>query len=390
MGLIANPSVLFITIWTLIVTLYSAKLLTIYDSLKFETFLLISLNIAVALALLLFSYTRERVPKYTKTRAVEELKSFLIPKLGNVRIYINYSLSLYVLISVLDIYYSQGLPLLWVLGGSSLSYVDFGIPTFHGLANSIVFFLASFLTLLTVLKVKDYKVLLFLLFLYQVLILSRGTIVVMSVQMLAVIFFTTRFNFLKSFFLVAFLVIFVVGFGMLGDIRQGGANPYYGFVTEEYLELFRSIPSGFLWFYIYFTSGLNNLNFNIGTIEHNYLPVYTFAKLIPSIVYNITGIEKSVDAIVFVNAGLNVSTVYSAFYSDFGVSAFLLVMIVQVVASINYSQAKAGNVFALLKYIVAYQAIFLSFFIDTFFYLPFLFQYVIIYFLKTFLRVKAA
>lgn len=209
----------------------------------------------------------------------------------------------------------------------------------------------------------------------------------MTAQMLAVWLFLSRMTFFRSIKFLVFFVVFIVGFGELGDLRQG-ANPYFGLVVDDWKDFFNSSPSGFLWFYVYLTSGLNNLNFNIELIEPSYTPLYTFAKLLPSVIYNFLGMEKVVDAFVFVNAGLNVSTIYSAFYSDFGLLSFLLVMIIQIIASYQYNLARKGNIYGLLSYVIAYQAILLSFFIDTFFYIPFLFQFVIIYFLKVSLRAK--
>jgi oligosaccharide repeat unit polymerase len=341
----------------------------------------------VAIILLLMRVVHYYPNKKNSSTLNFELKQFLNSRQRKIKKYIKYLLLIYILIAILDVFYSRGVPIIWALTGSSRSYVDFGVPTLHGIANSIVFFLASLLTLLTILKVKNYKGILFALIVYQVLILSRGTIIVMTVQMLAVFLFISRMGFLKNIGIVVFLLVFVVAFGMLGDLRQG-ANPYYGLLTDEWKELFNSLPSGFLWAYIYVSSGLNNLNFNVGIIEPSYIPVYTFAKLVPSIIYNFFSIEKVVDTFTFVNAGLNVSTIYSAFYSDFGILSFLLVMVIQLVASNKYNLARKGNIYSLLSYVVAYQAIFLSFFIDTFFYIPFLFQFVIVYFFKVALRAK--
>lgn len=382
MSILANPNIIFVVIWSLVLALYSARFVDIYGEVRAETVFLISLNILVSIILFLWSKLTLRSRRRSKVSLKMALAVFLSSKIRAIRRCIKYLLSIYILIAVLDIIYSKGIPLVWALTGSARTYVDFGIPTLHGLANSIAFFLASFLTLLATLKVKNYKTVLVVLFVYQILILSRGTIIVMTVQILAVILFFSKFSFLKNIGLMAFLLLFIVGFGILGDVRQGGINPYYQFLNDEWIIFFNSIPSGFLWFYMYLTSGFNNLNLNMGSIDHSYLPVYTFAKLIPSAIYSLFDAEKTVDTFLFVHNGLNVSTIYSASYSDFGVASFLLVMIIQIVASYNYNLARAGSLYGLLSYVIVYQAIFLSFFIDTFFYMPFLFQFVIVFYLK--------
>lgn len=387
MGILANPNILFITIWSLVLALYSLQCLTIYDVLKSEVIFLIFINIFVSVMLLLIRLAGYKSCKKNPARLGFELKLFLISNRYKIKRYVRYLLIIYVFIAILDILYSRGIPSIWALTGSVRSYVDFGIPTIHGIANSIVFFLSSLLTMLTILKVKNYKNILLVLIIYQVLILSRGTIIVMSVQILAVFLFLSRMRVLKSLGMIAYLFLLIVAFGILGDLRQG-ANPYYGLLSDDWEDVFQSLPSGFLWGYVYLTSGLNNLNFNMGLIEPSYMPVYTFAKLVPSVTYNFLGIEKVVDTFTFVNAGLNVSTIYSAFYSDFALPSFLLVMVIQLIASNKYNSARKGSVYGLLCYVIAYQAIFLSFFIDTFFYIPFLFQFVIIYFFRVTLRAK--
>ena len=133
-----------------------------------------------------------------------------------------------------------------------------------------------------------------------------------------------------------------------------------------------------MWVYVYLVSGFNNQLFNASLIEPTYLPVYTFAKMVPSVVYNLLGIEKAVDSFEFVNAGLNVSTIYSGFYSDFGLFAFVPVFIIQLMATVTYMRALGGSVYDLLAFSVCYQAIVFSPFIDTFFYLPFIAQFLIV------------
>lgn len=382
MGLLANPSWLFIFVWTLILYLYSMQPLNIYSDLHLTTVGLIFTNIVIA-TILLIAF---RI-KYCRVALLDNFKKFLNYNFYKIKKFASFSLSLYVCISILDIVFSKGLPLIWALTGDTRLYVDFGIPTLHGLANSILFFLSSFLLLLTLLKVKSYKTTLFFLFIYQILILSRGCLIVMTVQMLSIYFFLYKGSVKKSVFFIIFIILFVIGFGLLGDLRSGD-NPYYKFLHQDWIIFFGALPSGFLWVYVYLTSGLNNLNFNMDLIEPVYLPVYTFAKLVPTILYSYFGIEKLVDNYIFVNESLNVSTIYSAFYSDWGFLAFIPISFIQCVASISFYFARKGNVYALLSYTVSFQAIALSFFIDTFFYIPFLFQFTIIYLLKVYLNVK--
>lgn len=381
MNILSNPGVLFILIWGCILSLYSWQALSIYEPPKTEALFIVFVNVFLAIMLSIVFRAHK------KRDFVELSRSYLQLHIKRISKFVNILLLIYIVILLLDVYYSRGIPIVWALTGDAKTYVDYGIPTIHGLSNSICFFLSSFLLAMTLLNVRKYWLVLFLLFAYQLSILSRGTIIVMVVQMLCVFLFFYRVSFIQKTLLGVFIFGFIVLFGILGDLRQGG-NPYYGFLVPEWQSFFETMPSGFMWFYVYFTSGFNNFSYNTEIVEPLYLPIYTFAKLLPSVFYSIMGIEKAVDAYEFVNNGLNVSTIYSAFYTDFGVFSFLLVGIIQLIASIYYYKAKQGNFIAFLCYAVAFQAIFLSFFIDTFFYLPFLFQFLIIYFLKGYLGEK--
>jgi oligosaccharide repeat unit polymerase len=381
---LANPNVLFVFIWTSVLFLYSLRILNVYDELNLLTIALIMTNVCISLILIVLFKARYR-------RHVLEncLRDFTTINRMKINRFIKVILAIYVFISILDICFSGGVPLYWALSGDSRQYIDFGIPTLHGIANSILFFSASLLFFLTKVnnKCKQVKFILWVLFLYQIVILSRGTIIVMVVQMLGIYLFFYKGSIKKILMMLLFFSGFIIGFGYLGDIRQGG-NPYYGFLADEWKGFFDAMPSGSLWGYVYFTSGLNNLNFNMDIVEPVYFPVYTFAKLIPSVFYSLLGIDKAVDSYTFVEAGLNVSTIYSAFYSDFGYLAFGLVAVIQLIASYSYCRARRGSLYALLAYTIAFQAVFLSFFIDTFFYIPFLFQFFIIFLLKGYLREK--
>jgi len=204
---------------------------------------------------------------------------------------------------------------------------------------------------------------------------------VMGVQSLCVVMLLSRSGIL-SMWKYAILAIFVIiGFGYFGDLRQT-YNPFIPLVNDEWRSFFENIPSGFLWVYIYFTSGYNNLIFNVDLINPTYFPYYSLAKLVPSVVYNLLGVTKTLDGFEFVNENLNVSTIYASFYSDFGILAFFPVFFIQGLAVYFYKRAWRGDFFSLLKYSIVFQAIIFSPFIDTFFYLPFIVQFLFIKYLK--------
>lgn len=369
--MIINPSALFIFIWGLLIWLFSLGVLDLNVAYSFEALAVICVNLLSAITL--YFLFPGRAAGFNFKIATQKI---LMRREKVTKFWVSLFYS-YCIISFLDVIYSGGFPLIWKLTGDPRDYVDFGIPTLHGLANAIVFFLASFGIILIRLKFFRINWLVLLLFIWQVLIFSRGTIMVMIVQMTLVYLMISKRSIIRLFFVSISGFLVIVVFGLLGDLRQG-ANPYFGFVVSEWQAFFEMMPSGFLWFYVYFVSGFNNFLYNAALIDPSYFPIFTFAKLIPSVVYNFLGIDKAVDSFDFVNSGLNVSTIYSGFYSDFGFFAFLPVFFIQFLASYSFSRAQSGNVLHLLSFSICCQAIIFSPFIDTFFYLPFICQFLLI------------
>jgi oligosaccharide repeat unit polymerase len=376
MNIFSNPNFLYIFIWSCLLIFQSFEITNNYINSNIVGFGIIGVNLFFAVLLQIIFIRRGHV--YDIRR---DLVDFLDEKLQKINHVIKWFLGIYFILSVLDVIYSGGFPIYWILTGSEKLYVDFGVPTLHGVANGIIFFLFTLLILLETLGFKKFRLILILLFSWQILILSRGVIMVIGAQSLCVILLLSQARLTKIWRYIIFTFFVIIGFGYFGDLRQG-YNPYIGLVNDNWVSVFENLPSGFLWVYVYLTSGYNNFVYNIDLITPTYFPYFSLAKLVPSVVYNVFGIEKSIDMFEFVNSGLNVSTIYSGFYSDFGILAFLPVCIIQFLAIGYYCKAKSADMFSLLKYCVLFQAIVFSPFIDTFFYLPFIVQFIFIRYLQ--------
>jgi len=188
--------------------------------------------------------------------------------------------------------------------------------------------------------------------------------------------------------LSAFAAVFL--FGYVGDLRQT-ENPFFYLVKPDFVEFFSAMPSGFLWFYVYLTSGMSNLFYNIETVEPAYSFGYSFYNMLPSAVKIWLGLEGRNDLFVFVDNNLNAATFYSGYISDFGVlGAFFIATIVQFFCCVAYVLAKKGKPWGVLSYAVAFQILIFSIFYDLFFILPVLFQFVlaVTYFLACRLRFR--
>jgi oligosaccharide repeat unit polymerase len=374
---IANPNILFILIWVSVIYLHSLHTLDIYLDINHLNISFIYINIIFAFFLLLYQLIYLKDHNYTEIIKRKIKKNYTL-----IDAYIKKLLIVYFIISLLDIIYSSGIPIFWTYMGIDKDYTLYGIPTLHGLANGIVFFTLSLMySFKLLLKDNKYNKYIVLIFLWQILILSRGVIMVSTIQLLCLYLLFTKQT--KSKWVIISFVIFslILAFGYLGDIRQG-SNPYYGLLKDSWLDLFQTLPSGFLWVYVYFTSGFNNLIYNTNIIYPNYLPYYSFSKLLPSIFYNLIGIAKSSDAFEFVKAGLNVSTIYAGFYSDYGYLCFIPVLLIQYLSFKFYRGAISGSLSDSISYAVFFQAILLSFFTDTILYLPFIVQFYFTFKLK--------
>lgn len=382
MNIFANPNFIFVFVWGCLIFFHSLEITNNYVSPDVVALAIVGVNLFAALLLQLGV---NHMKFHHVVDIQERLIIFITPRLPAINKVINLFLLIYFLISVMDVIYSGGFPMMWVLTGSEKLYVDFGIPTVHGLANGMVFFLCTLLTVLQLLGLKKCKWILFAILSWQILIFSRGVVMVVGAQSLCVILLMSRTGISTIWKYAIFSFLIIIGFGYLGDLRQN-SNPYIGLVNDNWVSIVENLPSGFLWIYVYLTSGFNNFIFNIDLVTPEYFPYFSFSKLVPSIVYNLLGVDKSIDTFEFVNSGLNVSTIYSSFYSDFGVFAFSPVLLIQCFAIYYYCKAKNADVFALLKYCVLFQAIVFSPFIDTLFYLPFIVQFAFIKYLEVKIR----
>lgn len=305
------------------------------------------------------------------------------------KIYFRTLLLLWFLGTCFEVYAQRGFPLYWNFVGDGRLYTDFGIPSFHGIMN------AMYLQAVTVLAYiyfgkpkKTYIIIMFLLFCWPVMMLGRGIFLSAIIQLVAVFLLTRRLT-SRAFLAIALsalLSIFI--FGYLGDLRQT-ENPFFYLVKADYKDLFSSLPSGFLWFYIYLTSGMSNLFYNIDTLEPAYTFGYSFYNMLPSAVKIWMGLEGRNDLFVFVDNNLNAATFYSGYLSDFGVmGAFFLAMFVQFCCCYAYALAKRGHPWGVFAYAVAFQILIFSIFYDLFFILPVLFQFVLVFFYYCSCRLK--
>ncbi|NWC95264.1 MULTISPECIES: O-antigen polymerase [unclassified Pseudomonas] len=272
----------------------------------------------------------------------------------------------------------RGFPLYWNYIGDGRLYTDFGIPSFHGIMNAMYLQVVTVLAYLYFLRPRFRYVLLILLLLcWPVMMLGRGILLSAIIQIVAVFFLmrTLGLRVIITLLISAITAIFL--FGYVGDLRQV-LNPFAYLVSPGYVDFFSALPSGFLWFYVYLTSGTSNLFYNVELVEPAYSFGYSVYNLIPSALKVWFGFDQRSDLFVFVDGNLNAATFYSGFVSDFGsIGAFLIVFFIQFCCCLTYVIAKKGRPWGIFAYAVAFQILIFSIFYDMFFLLPILFQFVL-------------
>ena len=160
-------------------------------------------------------------------------------------------------LTLIEVVFSGGVPLLWLLRGANKDYTKFGLPVIHVFAGSLIGVLGATNVALYLLRGGRRRLAIpaFHL-LWGVVIVSRGLIMVTLLEY-GILWACLRGIRPKVIFrgMVA-AVLMVLMFGYLGDMRGVGQFRKVARPTENYPEW---LPSGVLWLYIYISSPLQNL-----------------------------------------------------------------------------------------------------------------------------------
>jgi len=320
----------------------------------------------------------------------------LRPKLSSISLQIRKKLHHYTVISnkiwisgfLLEAILQKGFPLLWILIGDGRTYADFGFSSIHGFLTS--FYLFSLLTtflLFILTKNKKYLKYTLLFFLYPILAVNRGILILGLAQLFAVFLFFNGLNF-KNFIKIIISFFFIIYvFGLLGQLRIGKKNVdiFYELISDDHKELFvEKLPIGFSWSYIYFTASLDNVNENIDKIVPNYSPKTILSTLIPSIVSK--KIFKTIDnyedryIMKMTNPLINTFTYFAPYLLDFGIAGALIILsFIQFIINYIYIRSREGDFKYQLIYPVFLSSILLSIFTDYLFNLVIIMEIIILY-----------
>ena len=366
-----HPTVLFVLIWGGVGLLYFAHLsdLLIFRggllvqvlTIIVAPFMVVSLGVLGCSALLGRAFVAT-----TKPRQVPFL-SALEPRLAKL-------FRVWLILSLLEIAASGGVPIVWALQGSPKTYFDFGIPTIHGLLNSLIQALAlARVTMYILTRRKVHLLVPAFVIVWSIIVMTRNMMVVVLLESTLVWLSFYKVRAMTVLRIACALVVLVLAFGLIGDARN--ANVDIRALAQPTDDLPEWMPSGVLWAYIYVTTPINNLINTMQTkapLKDALFPNTTallFPTVVRELIYGVTQDHFSGNLVV---DQLNVSTAYTSPFQDYGVPGMLAYTII--IASVSAFAWRKEGLENVLIYAVFAQCLVLSMFFNHFFSLPIISQ----------------
>jgi oligosaccharide repeat unit polymerase len=370
--MLLNPAFMYAATWMLVLFSYSLRLSHLLDPLRPATVVLVA---GTSLAFIL-GWMIESLPNYGRLASAKINLDVLGAAINSGRvgkrlkaIWIVFGLSI-----SLEIAYFRGVPVLSLAGiGSDIGYSDWGIPGFHGLVNAL-FYTGCALTFSRILLGSSRRMfpLMMLSLSYPIITMSRQVLISLLVQYLLLYFNIRRPSprvFVRAG--VVFTAVLLM-FGFLGDVRSGRDSIIS--LADPSFEYPDWLPSAFIWIYIYLSTPLSNVNFNIDIRPH-YLPIETAGSFIPSFAregfLSYFGESQQWD---LVSDNFNVSSLLQSLLTDFGVGGAIAFTLLCGVVFSRMRRLAAESPAAFFSVIVLLHGIALSFFANLLFHLVFMFE----------------
>lgn len=322
-SLLLHPLIVFSAVWLFVVSLYALHLskLLLYTSKEVVT-------VAAFIWVPFFAVAAI----YTSFHCITEFAYPSNPKVMHVDVSLLEQrltawFRVWVVISVFEIVVSGGIPLIWLIRGNSKTYMDFGIHSLHGFVNSLLVSIAICrlaLFLITGAK-KHLGIPIFVVF-WSLMVVTRQLMMVSLLEYVVVVLLIKPIRIRTIGRIFAGLIIIILIFGFLGDLRSGSEQ--FRLLAEPAESYPDWLPSGVLWAYIYISTPINNLIFTMHTVspENNPLFPNTTSALFPSVLREIIYGNRLSMATSgnLVTEAFNVSTAYIGPYQDYGLTGIVL------------------------------------------------------------------
>jgi oligosaccharide repeat unit polymerase len=364
---LANPVTVYTLLWTSVLALTALQLTTQLVPLNRTTVLLVAANIATFLAL--YVILGAWMPAGARGASPVALGDSAV--LQRLRRLITALLAVWAVGSIAEAILAGGFPLVWIATGQTdKDYRNFGLPTLHGLLTA--FYLFSVAGLFLDYCVSRRRAMLIgvgILLTWPVLLMNRGALIWALLEIAAVYLLLTRIDGRRILWLSAAGLVAVLMFGYIGDVRVGPDHAFlYRMLTPSGQRYLSSLPSGFVWVYMYLTSPVNNLVAGIETLKPNHVLYYSVANLVPTVLrVRLYPAGAARYPMQLVDRGFTASTWYAGFLSDVGIAgAIVIVSFIQLIAVWVYMHARRRELWAILAYAAVFEGVALSIFADTF------------------------
>ncbi len=277
-----------------------------------------------------------------------------------------------IVLFLIQVVYSGGVPLVWRLVGDERTYFDFGIPSFTGVYYGFIIVLGAYCLFKRGLDKYVYLAIGLLMVSRQVLI----SIVVEGVifKLLTMRKLTWKFYLL----LIIGVIVGILGFSALGNFRTGED----GFLSvAQFKPEYDWIPTSFKWLYSYLCFSVSNFN-NLVSMSAGGVNFGSsmMSELVPTVLTDLLNIKPLYDPYFLVCPNFTVSTFLPPVYLDFGMFGcfffcFLLGCFMQRVY--RNVRVRANHENKLVYAVFAHNTL-LLFFNNMFLYLPILAQFIFI------------
>ena len=358
---ILSPIFIFNFIWFFVLTLYQLKLSYLQQDLSDRTLLVFFISILTYnISYLVFSIFKLNNEKEEKRSSTLEKRLKIARRIV-------------IIVFIIEILYSGGFPLLWMLIGSSKGYFNYGIPSLHGAFNGLVICLGAYS-----LYKKDKKNIIFY-FLIGVLIISRQIIISMFVEgLVCMILDMSKNQKTKYLKYLKYIVLLLVMFTVIGNLRSGNDVMDNVFKPKPQYEKLSSTTK---WIYSYLTFSISNFNNLVSITDGGMNHGVSMAKeLLPTVILEKANITVNYSPYYIVSPNYTVSTYLPSPYLDFGLFGAALFSIIMSFtgAYTNKLLKKNNSIRNKLLYSVFIHNILLLFFNNMFLYLPVVIQFVYI------------
>ena len=370
-----NPLSIFNAIWLVVILLYQLRLSVLQGKLNEKTIITFIICILLFSVSFIIGNLLLSKNKNTKVKENKIIKYNLIKKM-----YI-----FWIVVEIIETIYSKGLPIIWKITGSAKTYMNYGIPTVHGLMNAIGLCIVILSFYLYMYEKNNYnkknkKLLLIIVSIlgFSLCLITRQVIVTAIIEIGVIyICFQKRIPWKK---IILLSLVGIIVFGIIGNFRTG----YQEFLDVAVMKN-EQIPKpliGFYWVYMYLTMTVANVN-NAVLLGINGYGITPIASVyIPTVISNLLFSNSSIKVPNYlVTQAFNVSGFFIEFYIAYGnLGVGIISFVYGILGAYIFSKIKRDESEKnILYYAIYLQIIVLSFFYNHLLYLPSGFQLVIIF-----------